>query len=100
MELPEGLRISFMSHSQPHVGCAGSHKNARGRAQAEHALHRMRKAGVPLRMIKRRNQTPQLGRIEARLDFDPKPPREHDPKLYALPQGHRMKKRRRRSGQC
>ncbi len=43
----------------------------------------MWQAGAPLRTIERRNQTPQLGRIETRLYFDPKPLTKHDPKPSA-----------------
>ena len=49
-------------------------------------------------MFERRNQTPQLDRIETRLYFDPKSMREHHPKLSAPPRarclprapGHRI----------
>jgi len=48
--------------------------------------HRTRQAGASLRTIQRHNQTPQFGGIETRLNLDPKPLREHNPKLSALTQ--------------
>jgi len=74
-----------MSHPQPHIRCAGRRKNARGRAQTEHALHRVRQVGVPLRTVERRNQATKFGRIESWLDFYSKPLRQHDAKPPALP---------------
>ena len=68
---------------EPHVGRAGGHKDARGRAQAEHALHRLPQAVARRHTVERRNQPPQLGCIEARLDLDAKPLSEHDSKLPA-----------------
>jgi hypothetical protein len=69
--------------AQPHVCRASGHIDARGRAQAKHALHRLSQAVAQRRAVECRNQPPQLGRIEARLDFDAKTTSEHNPKLPA-----------------
>lgn len=45
------------------------------------ALHRLWQAAAHSRPIERRNQTPQLPGIEARLDLDAKTLSEHNPKL-------------------
>ena len=89
MQLPDDQGVETVE-AQPHVGCAGRHKNARGRAETEHALHRVRQAGVSLCAIEHPNQAPQFGSIETRLDFYPKPLREHHPKLSAPPHVRRL----------
>ena len=68
---------------EPHISGAGGHKYARGRAQAEHTLHRLPQAVAQRHTVERRDQPPQLCRIEARLDLDTKTLSEHDPKLPA-----------------
>jgi hypothetical protein len=47
----------------------------------KHTLHRMPQAVAQLDSVKRRDQPPQLCRIEARLDLDTKTRNEHNPKL-------------------
>jgi len=81
-ELAGGKSIQTIE-CEPHIRCASSHEDARGRAQAQHALHRRPQDVAQRQTVEHRNQPPQLGRIEARLDLDAKTIGEHDPKLPA-----------------